>query len=113
MDNSNPVPEAPVANTPPQPSIPTQPVVPEESNKMVLWLVIGLIVIIAVVGGIYFFFNNQQAATNTQKVTENPIVQSTPKPPDTVDALDRDLSAINVDDAEVDFVSIDSDLQQL
>lgn len=111
MDNNNPAPEAPQATD--QPQIPVPEVQSGESNKMVLWLVIGLVVIIALVGAIYFFLSSQQAATNTQKVTENPVVQASPEPPDTVDALDRDLNALNIGDVEADFASIDSDLQQL
>ncbi len=134
MDNNNPTqPAPPTANAAPiDPTAPVQPSVSqtpqsaaapqtptspaptsEESKKPVLWLIIGLVVVIALVGGIYFFLSRQQAASTAQKATEQPIVQTPQKAPDTVDALDRDLSALNIDNTDADFASVDSDLQQL
>lgn len=120
MDNNNPTMQPPVVNTPqvpvpPQPSVPQVPVSEPpsgDSKKMILWLVIGLVVIILLVGGIYFFLNQQQTKNNAQQATgQEAVVQVTP--PDTMDALEKDLSNLNIEDAETDFVPIDQDLQQL
>lgn len=118
MDDSNQTMHIPVANTPPA-QVPPQPPVPQvpvteptgDSKKMILWLVIGLMVVVALVGGIYFFLSSQQAGNTEQPVAEKKVVQTTP--PDTMDALERDLSALNIEDTENDFTSIDQDLQQL
>ncbi|MBI2196656.1 hypothetical protein HYU45_03520 [Candidatus Daviesbacteria bacterium] len=79
---------------------------------MVVWLVVGLVGIIVIVGVIYFLLSSRQAAINTSK-TEQPVVQVSPEPPDTVDALERDLNALEVSDSDSDFTSIDQDLEQL
>lgn len=116
MENNNQTQQSPAVNTiPPQaPTTPQTPIAPEppsgESNKMVLWLVIGLVVIVVLVGGIYFFLSKQQS---TETGTKQPVVQVTPKPQDTVDALDKDLNALNIESSDSDFASIDQDLQQL
>lgn len=95
-----------------QPAVPQTPIAPEppsgDSNKMVLWLVIGLVIVVVLVGGIYFFLSKQQT-----KTTETTTVQTTPQPQDTVDALDKDLNALNVENADSDFASVDQDLEQL
>lgn len=111
--------QPPVVNTPqvpvpPQPSVPQVPVSEPpsgDSNKMMLWLVIGLVVIIVVVGAIYFFLNQQRTENSTKQTAEQAVVQVTP--PDTMDALEKDLSALNIEDAEADFAPIDQDLGQL
>lgn len=72
---------------------------------------IGLVIIVLVVGGIYFFLSRQQATIQT--LQPESTVQVTPKPQDTIDALDRDLNALNIENADSDFASIDQDLQQL
>lgn len=123
VDNNNPVSPTPVqpqttqqsmpASAQPAPAVPPQiPVPPPEkgSNKAILWFIIGLVIIVLIVGGIYFFLSRQQQATNT--ATQQPMVQATPKPQDTVDALDRDLNALNVG-TSADFTAVDSDLKQL
>lgn len=117
MENSNQTQQPPVANTPPPqaPAAPQTPIAAPEpasgdSNKMVLWLVIGLVIVVVLVGGIYFFLSKQQT---TETGTKQPVVQVTPKPQDTVDALDKDLNALNVESSDSDFASLDQDLQQL
>lgn len=114
MDESNPAMQPP-ASAPqapePQPAVPQVPVSEPpsgDSKKMILWLVIGLVVVIVVVGGIYFFLN-QQTKNRAEQATEQPIVETT----DTTDALEKDLSTLNIEDAESDFAPIDQDLQQL
>lgn len=116
MDGSNQAMQPP-ASAPqapePQPAVPQVPVSEPpsgDSNKMVLWLVIGLVVVIVLVGGIYFFLNQQQAGNSAQQATEQEVVQNTP---DTLDALEKDLSTLNIEDTETDFVPIDQDLEQL
>lgn len=103
-------PQPPVAAQP-QPAVPQVPVTEPpsgDSKKMILWLVIGLVIVIVVVGGIYFFLN-QQAKNSAEQATEQPIVETT----DTTDALEKDLSTLNIEDTESDFTSIDQDLGQL
>lgn len=114
MENSNQTQQPPAVNTAPSqaPVVPQTPIAPEppsgDSNKLVLWLVIGLVIVVVLVGGIYFFLSKQQT-----KTTETKTVQTTPQPQDTVDALDKDLNALNVESSDSDFASLDQDLQQL
>lgn len=117
MDNPNQtVQTPPTANTPAQPA-PQAPVVPpstDDSKKMIIWFVVGLIIVAALVGGIYFLLSKRQDAVSSQTATQQPIVQATPKPEDMVSALDQDLSSVNIDASiEADFSSIDQDIQQL
>lgn len=122
MDNSNPAAQTtpdPIANT-----VPPEPIVPQvsiqntssggDSKKIILWLVVGLVVVMGLVGGIYFFLSQQQPTNSSMKPSEQVVVKATPKPPvDTVDALDRDLNAVNIASSEADFIPVDQDLQQL
>ncbi len=107
-----------MTNTQPQFPNPAAPQTPNitaaggDSNKMILWFVVGIIAILLLVGGIYLFFSRQQAETTAQKATET-IVQTTPKPEETVDALDRDLQSVNIASPEGDLAPIDQDLNQL
>lgn len=111
MDNNNP---NPVSANPVQPAAPQAPIPapsPNGSNKAVLWFVMGLVIVVLLTGGIYLFLSKQQAKTADQAVRQ-PVVQNTPKPEDTIDALDKDLSAVNAE-VNSDFASIDQDLRQL
>lgn len=109
----------PAAPTPQPTATPQTPVVNTGgSNKIVIYFVIGLIVIVVLIAGAYLFMSRQQQAAKITEPTTietipQPIVQATPRPQDTVDALDRDLSALNVGSTDSDFSSIDADLQQL
>lgn len=112
MDNnlSPQTPPTPTINTPPpQPAVPQTPTPgapAEESNKLILWLVIGLVVIIVLVGGIYLFLSRQQGTTQPQTITSQ-----TPAPQEN---LENDLNSIDVETgADSDFTSIDQDLQSL
>lgn len=118
MDNNNQTPQA-TSTAPNMPPAAPQPAAPVQmpdtssngSNKIILWFVIGLVIVVLAVGGIYVFLSRQQAATQN---VQQPTVQTTPKPQDTADALDKDLNSINVDTGtNSDFDSIDQDLQQL
>lgn len=86
-------------------------------NKIMLFFVGGLVLVVLLVGGAYLFMSRQQAEKNARNKTgeaaTQPMAQVTPRPQDTVDALDKDLSAVDVGSGESDFSSIDSDLQQL
>lgn len=112
VDSNNP---APAQNTPPPPvapppaaPAPVQP--PQESSnnkKMIILLLGGLVIVGLLVGGIYWYLSTQQATKTIQPVTE------VPKAEDTLDALDRDIQAVRIEDIEDDFTSVDSDLQNL
>lgn len=80
-----------------------------DSKKVILWFVIGLVIIFLVVGTIYFFLSKQQP-TNTQA----PTTQASPFPVAQQD-LSSELNSINVDPSGVnnDFAAVDQDLQQL
>lgn len=108
MENNNPMPQAPIKpNMQPNPLMSVAP--KEDSPNMVMWLVGGVILIIFVVGGIYFYLSKQQTAQPTFKQN----AQATLKPEDTVDALDKDLSSVNISNLDSDFSQVDQDLQNL
>lgn len=120
MDNSNPVVPGPTPApqpTPQQPAIPQVPLPTQtgDSNKMILWFVLGVVIIAVLVGGIYFLLSKRQEKVSSQVTQqEEPVVQATPKVEDMVSALDKDLSDVNVETAlETDFNTIDQDLQGL
>lgn len=108
----SPTPQAPTANT-----TGGGPASVFSEKKLLIWFGIGLVVIALLVGGAYLYLSRQQAATLAEPITGTsniqPVVQDIPKPQDTVDALDRDLSALNVEDTGSNFTSVDEDLEQL
>lgn len=109
MDNSNQVnptqqPVEPTPTTQPTPVV-VPPAEPEGSNKMVLWLILGLVVIVLVVGGIYLYLSQQQGA-------ETGVTQPTPTPV-TEENLENELNTIDVAGSDQDFTAIDQDLQSL
>lgn len=116
-DNTQELAQTPAPNIqPPQQAVTPQnttvaapPAPSGHSNKFILWFVVVLVVIVLLSGGIYTFLSRQKAETSSSQ----PIVQATIKPQDTIDALDRDLSAVNVGDVDDNFSSVDQDLQQL
>lgn len=105
MPQTPPAPAAP----PPQPTVTS--VAPASSKKMVI-VAAGIILVALLAAGIYLLMTKKQPAT-TQAPVKKTAVQATPKPPETVDALDKDLSTLNVGDIESDFSSVDQDLQSL
>lgn len=107
-NNLPPQPAVPIVNTPPVPV----PAPEGSSNKLVLWFIIGLVLVIGLVGGIYFYLS-KQAAKPEAPVSQKPIVQVQPSPPDTMDALERDLNDIKDASPDSDFTSVDQDLGQL
>lgn len=113
MGNNNPVVPQPPA---PEAQVPVPTPSSGESNKMIIWFVIGLVVVVMLVGGIYLLLGSRQTAINSKTTTGQPIVQITPKPEDMVSALDRDLNSLNIDatnNADSDFTLVDQDLQSL
>lgn len=78
------------------------------SNKMIRWLVMGLLAIALITGGIYLFSGRQNKVT--QKRTDT--IQ-TPGP-STQENIENELNSINVEaPVDSDFSSVDQDLQQL
>lgn len=112
MDSNNPnlTPEPPVPVTP-QAEVPASS--SGDSKKVILLFAVGLVVIISLVGGIYLFLSKQQETKTAGQVTQQPTVQVTPKPEDTVDILDQSLNDINAGSGDSDFTSVDEDLEQL
>jgi len=86
------------------PAAAPNPEVTQPENKMMLWLIGGLVAIILVVGGIYFYLSSQQktqtqpTSTPAAKVEEN---------------LENDLNAVDVGDLDQEFSEVDKDLQGL
>ncbi len=107
--NTPPIPNAAAPKAPtvaPAPAIPVE--TPKESNKLILWFVLGLMVIAVLVGGTYLFLSKQQAVDLKQQTlktqTPAPVVQEN---------LENDLNNISIDDGSKDFAAVDQDLQQL
>lgn len=106
QSNANAQPAAPQAANVPNPA----PIGPE--NKMVLWLILGLVLIIVVVGGIYWYLSNKQKSltmTNIQTTTQS----ETPTASENLDTLGTQADSENVPDATSDFSALDRDLQSL
>lgn len=115
MDNNNPTPipnlTPPPTNpvqTPPNPT-PTTPIPPlvekGSNNKMVLWLVLGIILLGILAGGGYWFLNQQQDLSSAKENYNQPVTQK--------EDLEAELDSIDVKGAEAEFTSVDKDLQSL
>lgn len=100
------IPTPKLAINPAPPSTPVEP--PKESNKLILWFVLGLIVIGVLVGGTYLYLSRQQAVDFNQQAAKTQTPAPIPE-----ENLENDLDSINVDDGASDFAGIDQDLQQL
>lgn len=122
MDNNNPNPVPPVSTPataiPPQPVqsapvVPTTPVAPPKGGlgKIIIILVVVLLIILSGVA-VYFFIIKQPAKT-PQDTIPQAVIQTSPKPENTVDALEKDINTIQDESLESDFSSVDSDLQNL
>lgn len=74
------------------------------NNKMILWLVGGLAVVILVFGGIYFYLNSQKKTQPQPTPTPSPQVQEN---------LEKELNAIEVNDLDAEFSTVDQDLENL
>lgn len=113
MDNNNPQ-QAPMPNTPPVNSVIPQTPIPsapaENSNKLILWLIIGLVVVAALVGGIYLFLSNQQAAPKPLTSSPAPARSAQENLENGLDSIDVDSAASSI---ESDFTQLDQDIQQL
>lgn len=111
-------PVAPTAPIPPQSTVPQAPpsvippVSPEgsSSNKLVMFLIAGIIVIGVSVGGIYLYLNQKQASD--LQTSKTPVV-STPLPVAEQENLEGDLNNINIATDDADFTPIDQDIQGL
>lgn len=87
---------------PPQAPIKTAPA----SKKMILWLILGIAVIVLAAGGIYLYLSRQQTAKNLRTA-----VTQTPAP--VQENLEDELNAVDVENLDQDFSSVDQDLKQL
>lgn len=114
-DVTNPTPVAPMAptpSTPPTAQTVPNPAAPEtmissadgnNKNKMILFLVAGLVVLSLIAAGLYFY--RSQAANTAPK-------QSTAVVPSELDSLDQDLQTVDSTQTD-DLSSIDQDLKNL
>ncbi len=106
----------PNSSAPSQPVIPQPPVMPGpitgdpdpkgNENKMIFWLIGGLVVILLLVGGIYWYFSKQIAPTSSIETPVQPLTQKQ-------ENLEEEMNAIQIDDIEAAFVEVDKDLQNL
>lgn len=90
----------------PDPTIVSQPTGGGGSNKLVLWLIMGLLVI-GLIGVGYLYMGGQRTGSNYQAPVTG---KSTPAPESN---LDNELNSIDVTASDSDFNSIDQDLGSL
>lgn len=84
----------------------------KHSNKLVLFLILGLVLIGIIVGGVYLYMNNKQVAElKKEEGAIQTLPVTTPKPSEP--SLDSQLSDINVATDESDFTQVDQDLSGL
>lgn len=98
----------PVQASQPTPNVVQPPPPPAkesgDSNKTMVWFVGGLVLVILVVGVIYLFLSSQQKSQTAP----------TPSPKAAVEEnLEQDLNAVNIEDIEDEFTTVDQDLQSL
>lgn len=97
------------SNTPQQTSIQPSVQVPGASsgnNKMVLWLITGLIITILIVGAVYWYLSRQQTSPNQQISKEpTPIGESA--------KLDSELNLIAIPEVDENFSEVDKDINSL
>lgn len=74
------------------------------NNKMILWLVLGLVFTILIVGVVYFYLNNQQSKQPTAQAPNYTQPQ---------DNLQTDLNSIDTSDTGSQFSEVDKDLNSL
>ncbi len=75
------------------------------NNKMIFWLITGLIITIMVVGAVYWYLNNQQTESLQQNKKPTPIQADT--------VLQSDLDSIDVPDVDEQFPEVDKDINSL
>lgn len=81
----------------------------QEGNKMILWLVGGLILIVLVVGGIYWFLSKQQENKQVSQAPAKPVETQI-----TTDSLNQDLNSVDTESSDSGgFTQVDQDLQGL
>lgn len=97
----------PVQTSQPTPNALQPPVPAKESgdnNKMMMWFIGGLVLVTLIVGGIYLYLNSRQQKTLTPAPSPKAAVEEN---------LEKDLDAVNVEDIEDEFTTVDKDLQNL
>lgn len=97
MDNNNPAPSPMQPAQAPQPS--------KGGNKMVLWLVTGLIATILIVGGVYWYLSSQKPVLK-ESATKSKSSQTEAN-------LEKDLNLIDVPEVDANFAAVDKDLESL
>ena len=107
MDDKLQNPANPVQASQTTPNVVQPPPIPVKEpgdKKTMVWFVGGLVLVILVVGVIYLFLNSQQKSQTAP----------TPSPKAAVEEnLEQGLDAVNIEDVEGEFTTVDSDLQKL
>jgi len=114
VDNNNKQPANMPQTTQPQDPPTTEPVAPQpttapsgDSNKLIIFLLAGIVFIAILVGGIYFFLSNQKT-----QPAQTPISQKPTTLPQ--ENLEQELSNIVLDpQPDADLSTVDGDLNQL
>lgn len=113
MDNNN-TEQAPVEPTTPNP-VQSGPIIATqsggESNKLIFWLIGGLVVILLTVGGIYWYLSQQQLSS--LQPTQPTKQETAQEAQESVNSLDQDLESVNIQSADSELEKIDQDLQNL
>lgn len=118
MDNNTPVnPQTqPVPQTP-QPNLMVSPqqqhpiqdsTEAKSSNKMLFFLVGGIVIAILAAGGIYLYLNNQKPVVQTQPEQIAPVITPAPQT-----VTEEEVQSVNVSDIEAEFTDVNKDLQGL
>ncbi|MDP3973272.1 MAG: hypothetical protein Q8P92_00380 [Candidatus Daviesbacteria bacterium] len=104
------VPGQPVTLERPNPgSMDNTPTKEPSSNKTVIMIVTILIIaVILAIGGYYLYMNSQTGQPKTEETT---MTKPTPTP--SIDQMEGELNAVNVEDVDKEFTQVDQDLQKL
>lgn len=78
---------------------------PQESPKLPLYLIAGLVIVILVTLGIYWYLGSQKR----QQLTPTPL----PRVEDDVNSLESETRSLIIEDIEADFQNVDQDLKNL
>lgn len=117
MDNNQQptTPPQPVTPQPVQPPTELPNVIPPQlpttssSNKMILWLLGGIVVALMIGAGIYWYMGKEAPVPTVETINPTPSTKV-----ETFDSMDQDLNSIDAESSDsADFDSVNSDLEDL